>query len=63
MNRKTIKQIFAATAYIILLPLIAIEILIKNPAHFISQIRLGFELLFFIVDLGSHKIAGDKKGL
>ncbi|NUM50917.1 MAG: hypothetical protein HUU48_07345 [Flavobacteriales bacterium] len=63
MNRKTIKKILAATAYIILLPLIAIEILIKNPAHFTQQIRLGFQVLLFIVDLGSHKIAGDKKGL
>ncbi len=55
MNRKTIKKILAGSAYIILLPLLAIEILIKNPTHFIQQIRLGFQVLLFIVDLGSHK--------
>lgn len=63
MNRKAIKKVVAATTYIILLPLIVTEILIKNPTHFISQIRLGFQVLLFIVDLGSHKIVGDEKGL
>lgn len=55
MNRNTIKKIFAATTYIILLPLITIEILIKNPADLISQIRLGFQVVLFIVDLGNQK--------
>lgn len=50
-----IKRIFAGIAYIILLPFIATEILIKRPADFISQVKLGFQVLLFIVDLGSQK--------
>lgn len=55
MNRKSIKKILAGATYIILLPLISIEILIKNPTHFIQQIRVGFQVLLFIVDLGNQK--------
>lgn len=55
MNRKTIKKILAGATYIILLPLISMEILIKNPTHFFQQIRVGFQVLLFIVDLGSRK--------
>ncbi len=54
MNR-TIKKILAGTTYLILLPLISIEILIKNPTHFIQKIRLGFQLMLFVVDFGSRK--------
>lgn len=52
---KKIKQILVTAVFIIFLPLIAIEVLIKHQDHFFARIKLSFQLMLFVVDLGSQK--------
>lgn len=40
--------------FIMLLPLIIIEILIKNPNDIIGRVKLSFQLMLFVVNLGSQ---------
>lgn len=56
MKNKTIHKIIMTVVFIVLLPLITIEILIKNPNDIIARIKLSFQLMLFVVNLGSqHK--------
>ncbi len=55
MNRKTIKHILAIVVFIIFLPLIAIELLVKRQDHFFARIKLSFQLLLFVIDFGKQK--------
>lgn len=41
--------------FIILLPLLILEMLIKNPHDIIARVRLSFQLMLFVVDLGTRK--------
>lgn len=50
----TIKQILVTVVFIIFLPLIAIELMIKRQGHFFARIKLCFQLMLFLVDLGSQ---------
>lgn len=52
---RNINKLFATTAFIILLPLIAIELMIKRPDDFVAQIKLSFQVMLFVVNLGSQK--------
>lgn len=40
--------------FIMLLPLITIEILIKNPHDFFARVKLSYQLMLFVVNLGSQ---------
>ena len=55
MNRKTIKHILAIVVFIIILPLIVVELIIKRQDHFFARIKLSFQLMLFIIDFGSQK--------
>ncbi|MDO9000980.1 MAG: hypothetical protein Q7W45_14530 [Bacteroidota bacterium] len=55
MKNKTIPKIIMTMVFIVLLPLITIEILIKNPNDIIARVKLSFQLMLFVVDLGSRK--------
>lgn len=52
---KKIKQILVTAVFILFLPLIAIELLIKRRTHFFARIKVSLQLLLFLVDLGSQK--------
>lgn len=60
MNRKTIKQILATVVFIVFLPLIAIELMIKSQGHFFARIKLSYQLMLFIIDFGSQKNGAEK---
>lgn len=56
MKNRTIHKTIMTVVFIMLLPLIIIEILIKNPNDIIARIKLSFQLMLFVVNLGSqHK--------
>lgn len=52
---KNINKIFAIIAFVIILPLIAIELAIKSHNGLAAGIKLSFQLLLFVVDLGNRK--------
>lgn len=55
MKNKTILKMIMAMLFIAFLPLITIELLIKKPNAIISQVRLNFQLMLFLVNLGRGK--------
>lgn len=46
------KKLFVILAFIILLPLIATELVIKYPTKFMEQFKLSFQLMLFITSFG-----------
>jgi len=52
---KKIKQILVSVVFIIFMPLIAIELLIKRQDHFFARIKLSFQLMLFVIDFGRKK--------
>lgn len=52
---KKIKHILVTAVFILFLPLIAIELVLKRQGHFFARIKLSFQLMLFVVDLGSQK--------
>lgn len=49
---KKIKQILVVAAFITLLPLIAMELMIKRSNNFVAEIKLNFQIMLFVIDLG-----------
>jgi len=54
MKNRTIHKTIMTVVFIILLPLIIIEILIKKPNDIIGRVKLSFQLMLFVVNLGSQ---------
>ena len=52
---KTIKQILVTVVFIIFLPLIATELMIMGQKNFLTRIKVNFQLMLFVIDLGSRK--------
>lgn len=52
---KKINQILATAAFTAFLPLIAAELLIKNPHDIVARVKLSFQLMLFVVNLGNQK--------
>lgn len=52
---KKIKHLLATAVFIVFLPLIAIELMIKRQDHFFARIILSFQLMLFIIDFGNQK--------
>jgi hypothetical protein len=40
--------------FIMLLPFLVVEILIKNPNEVIARVKLSYQLMLFVVNLGSQ---------
>lgn len=55
MNNKTVNKLFAISVFILLLPLIVIELIIKQPKNFLERVKLNFQLMLFVIDLGNQK--------
>ena len=51
MKNKTTSKILAIVFFIMLLPLLAIEIIIKCVNYFVEKITLTFQLFLFLADL------------
>ncbi len=54
MKNRTIHKMLMTIVFIMLLPLIIIEILIKNPHGFFARVKLSYQLMLFVVNLGSQ---------
>lgn len=54
MKNRTIHKTIMTLVFIILLPLLIIEILIKNPNDIIARVKLSFQLMLFVVNLGTR---------
>ena len=52
---KKVIQLLVTIVFIFLLPLMVIELIMKNPHHISEQIKLNFQLTLFVVDLGRQK--------
>lgn len=53
MKNRTIHKTIMTVVFIMLLPLIIIEILFKNPHDIIARVKLSYQLMLFVVNLGS----------
>lgn len=54
MKNRTIHKMLMTIVFIILLPLIIIEILLKNPNDIVDRVKLSYQLMLFVVTLGSQ---------
>lgn len=54
MKNRTANKAIMTIVFIMLLPLITAEILIKNPNDIIARVKLSFQLMLFVVNLGSQ---------
>lgn len=52
MNKKTILKALMTVIFIILLPLILMEQLIKSSSDIFSSVRLSYQMMLFVVNLG-----------
>lgn len=52
---KKVIQLLVTIIFIFLLPLMVIELLMRNPRNISEQIKLNFQLTLFVVDLGRRK--------
>jgi hypothetical protein len=52
MKNKTILKVIMTVIFTLLFPLILIEQLIKRSSDIFSSIRLSYQIMLFIVDLG-----------
>jgi len=52
---KKIKQILVTAVFITIIPLLAIELMIKRQEHFFTRVKVNFQLMLFVVDLGNQK--------
>lgn len=51
---KTIHRVLMTIVFIMLLPFLVVEILIKNPNEVIARVKLSYQLMLFVVNLGSQ---------
>lgn len=54
MKNKTIHKTLMTIVFITLLPFLVVEILIKNPNEVIARVKLSYQLMLFVVNLGSQ---------
>ncbi len=54
MKNKTIHKTLMTMVFIMLLPFLVVEILIKNPNEVIARVKLSYQLMLFVVNLGSQ---------
>lgn len=54
MKNRTVHKAIMTIVFIMLLPLITAEILIKNPTDIIGRVKLSYQLMLFVVNLGSQ---------
>lgn len=54
MKNRTIHKAIMTIVFIMLLPFLVIEILIKNPNEVIARVKLSFQLMLFVVNLGNQ---------
>lgn len=54
MKNRMIHKMIMTIVFIIVLPLITAEILIKSPNDIIARVKLSFQLMLFVVNLGSQ---------
>lgn len=54
MKNKTIHKTLMTIVFIMLLPFLVVEILIKNPNEVIARVKLSYQLMLFVVNLGSQ---------
>lgn len=52
MKNRTTNEIIMTIVFIVLLPLIILEIMIKKPNELISRVRLSYQLMLFIIGFG-----------
>lgn len=55
MKNKTFLTMIMTAIFIILLPLLIVEILIKKPNEIIGRIKLSFQLMLFVIGLSRCK--------
>jgi inner membrane protein involved in colicin E2 resistance len=55
MKKKTILKLIMMVIFIVLLPLILIEQLINKSSDIFSSIRLSYQMMLFVVNLGCQK--------
>lgn len=54
MKNRIVHKAIMTIIFIMLLPLITAEILIKNPNDIIARVKLSFQLMLFVVNLGTR---------
>lgn len=57
MKNKTILKVLMTVIFIVLLPLVVMEQLIKRSSDIFSSIRLSYQMMLFVVNLGCQKAA------
>lgn len=55
MKNKTIHKTIMTIVFIVLLPFLIIEALVKSSIDIFSRIRLSYQLMLFVINLSNQK--------